>query len=295
MKPTNAFFFILLAALTLNSCKMADLRTENIKDSSQSEAHIQFAKDLLNETVKKHGFDKIDQFSTYEAIVNDHWKGLLGKAGNPWDWHKDDDFALRFRVGDFDGQVEVLEGEEKGFLAGIQSWDYYEKKDTKYETNVKDDDHKIFNFAAVHYFFELPYRLSSKASFIRYAGEDEIRGVAVDKIFISWSNEATAKYDHYVLWVSRESGLIEAVQFTTREAPAPKFLKSVIQFEDYKQVDGVFIPFKQTVQMMKPNDNTDKYIHQITIKEFSWDSFPISDIRPFTGVKEAGDDKPYKN
>lgn len=295
MKPSKAMFLILLAAITLNSCKIADLRTSDIKDGTQSEEQIQLAKNLLAESIKKHGFDKISSFSTYEVVVNDHWKGLMGKMGNSWDWTKDDDFAFRFSLGDFDGQLEVLEGEETGFLAGIQSWDYYEKVDGNYQTNIKDDDGKIFNLAAIHYFFELPNRLSSNATLVRYAGEDEIRGVKVDKVFISWKNEATEDYDHYVLWISKESGLIEAVQFTTREAPAPKFLKSVIQFEDYKNVDGVLIPFKQTVQMGKPNDNTTKYIHQITIKEFSWDSFPKSDIRPLEGIEKVGDDKPYKN
>lgn len=295
MNPTRFFVLVLIAFVTINSCKMADLRTSDIIDDTQSDRQIQFAKNLLNETLKKHGFDKIGPFSTYEVIVNDHWKGLLGKAGNPWDWAKEDDFALRFSIGDFDGQLEVLEGKNKGFLAGIQSWDYYEKIGNIYDSNVEDDKDKIFNLAAIHYFFELPYRLSSKASLIRYAGEDEIRSVKVDKIFISWKNEATKNYDHYVLWISKESGLIEAVQFTTREAPAPKFLKSVIQFEDYKKINGVFIPFKQTVQMGKPKDNTTKCIHQITIKEFRWDKFPVSDLRPLSGISQTGDDKPYKN
>lgn len=296
-KRTLKFTLVILplvVLMTFASCKTADLRTTEIKDNTQSEAQILLAQNLLAKTVKKHGFDKINQFSTYEIIGNDHWKGLMGKMGNPWGWNKDE-IALRFSIGDFDGQVEVLEGKKSGFVAGIQSWDYYEKVDGIYNTEVKDDDKKIFNLAAIHYFFELPNRLSSKASFVRYAGEDEIRGNRVDKVFVSWKNEATKDYDHYKLWISKETGLIEAVQFTTREAPAPKFLKSSIQFEDYKNIDGVFIPFKQSVQLGKPKDNTSKYIHQITIKKFEWDGFPISDIRPFSEIKTVGDDKPYKN
>lgn len=285
----------LIVLMTFASCKTADLRTTEIKENTQSETQIQLAKNLLAKTVKKHGFDKINQFSTYEIIVNDHWKGLMGKMGNSWDWTKDDDFAFRFSVGDFDGQLEVLEGKKTGFVAGIQSWDYYEKVDGNYQTDIKDDDGKIFNLAAIHYFFELPSRLSSNASFVRYAGEDEVRGIKVDKVFISWKNEATKDYDHYVLWISKETGLIDAVQFTTREAPAPKFLSSTIQFEDYKNIDGIFIPFKQSVQLGEPKDKTSKYIHQITIKTFEWDKFPISDIRPFSEIKAVGDNKPYKN
>ena len=87
---------------------LADLRTPDIKNNTQSEEKIKHAQALLNDAIKKQGLDKINQFSTYEIIGSDNWKGSMGKMGNPWHWNKDE-MAMRFTVGDFDGQVEVLQ------------------------------------------------------------------------------------------------------------------------------------------------------------------------------------------
>ena len=216
----------------------------------------------------------------------------MGRMGNPWSWNGDK-MTLRYSIGDFDGQVEVLEGDKKGYVAGLQSWDYYEKKGDNYETSVKDDKGVIFILAAFHYFFELGPRLI-KAPFIRYAGEGNLKGQAMEKVFVSWENKNIKKYDHYVLWIGKESGLIEAVVFTTRDnfMPAPQFMYGSLRFDDFKEVEGVLIPFKQTAYMGQPTENTTDYIHQLIVEQFKWDSFPVETIRPLAGVQPIGDDKP---
>ncbi len=271
---------------------MADLRTTEIINGTQSEKQMLFAKNLLEQSIQKQGLDQIGQYSTYQMLLTDHWKGMMGKMGNPWSWNKDN-MKVRFTIGDFDGQVEVMEGKKKGFVAGIQSWDYYEKEASSFQTKVKDDQNIIFTLAAYHYFMELGPRLS-KAPFIRYAGKDKLRDQEIEKVFVSWSNESSKAYDHYVLWIGKESGLIEATEFTTRDSPlpAPSSVYGSLQFEDYTEVNGTLIPFKQTAQLGRPKDNTAKYIHQINIQQFAWDSFPASSIRPFSELKTIGDDKP---
>lgn len=281
----------LMTAISFSDWLLADLRTADIKNNSQSQEQIQFAQDLLYETIRKQGMDSIQRFSTYEMIGTDHWAGMMGKMGNPWDWNKDK-MAMRFSIGDFDGQVEVLEGAAKGFVAGIQSWDYYEKMSNTYQTDVQDDNGKVFTIAAFHYFSELANRLSN-APFIRYAGQDQLRGQTIEKLFVSWANETTSQYDHYLLWIGKESGLIEAVEFTTRDnpQPAPTFMYGCLQFEDYRNIDGILVPFKQTAQIGRPKDETDSYVHQLLIQEFKWDGIPVSAIRPFAGLSPLGDEK----
>ena len=280
------FIFILLSIFWL-----ADLRTTNIKNNTQGEDQIELAKSLLSQAIIKQGLDKVNHFSTYEIIGTDHWKGMMGKMGNPWNWNNDK-MAMRFSIGDFDGQVEVLEGDKKGFVAGIQSWDYYEIKEGNYNSNVNDDEGKIFTLAAFHYFAELANRLSN-APFIRYAGQDQFKGKQMDKIFVSWGNDCTKEYDHYLLWISKESGLIEAVTFTTRNnfMPAPVFMFGSLRFDEFNNINGILIPFKQTAQLMNPKDDIDDYIHQLNIEKFEWDNFAISEIRPFSDLVPIGDDK----
>ncbi|MGH1436889.1 MAG: hypothetical protein ACRBG0_20795 [Lewinella sp.] len=270
---------------------VADLRTADIKNNTQGEVQIQFANDLLATAIKKQGLDSIHRFSTYKLIGTDDWKGTMGEMGNPWGWNKDKT-AFRFSVNDFDGQVEVLEGAQKGFVAGIQSWDYYEKKGDRYESKVEDDGGKIFTLAAYHYFIELGNRLAN-APFIRYAGKGELEGKEMEKVFVSWSNDNTKDTDHYLLWIGKKSGLIEATTFTTRDnpQPAPAFLYGSVRFGDFRNIDGILIPFKQTAQVMTPKDDINDYIHQLTIQEFEWDNFAVSEIRPFSGLAPIGDNK----
>lgn len=85
-KKVAKLIFVLLplvVLMTFSSCKVADLRTTEIKNNTQSEEQIALAKNLLAQTIKKHGFNKINQFTTYEVTGSDHWKGFLGKMGNP--------------------------------------------------------------------------------------------------------------------------------------------------------------------------------------------------------------------
>ncbi len=284
-------YFVLCLAIHFTACGIADLRTADIKKETQAADSENKARQLLDQAIKTQGFDQISRYSTYEVIGVDHWKGLLGKMGNVWNWKKDK-MAMRFTVGDFDGQVEVLEGKKKGFVAGIQSWDYYEIEEGRYNTEVKDDKRISFALAAYHYYYELALRLQ-RAPFIRYYGTDKIDGIEMDKILVSWGNKRTKDYDQYVLWINPESGLIEAVTHTVRDnyMPMTGFLYSSARFTDFRDVEGVMIPFKQTIQLKQPRDNENKYIHQFIIESFRWDAFPAERLRPNPNLSPVGDDK----
>ncbi len=287
----NKYNLFIGLALVLSSCSIADLRTPEIKQDRQAASLQQKAQVLLTTAIQKQGLDQTDRFSTYEVVGSDHWKGLLGKMGNIWNW-KQEKVAMRYALGDFDGQIEVLEGKKKGWIGGIQSWDYYEVSNGQYDTDVKDDKRIMFGLAAYHYYFELASRLGT-APLVRYVGKGEIEDKAMEKIWVSWGNERTKDYDQYVLWIGKESGLIEAASHTIRDTylPMSGFLYSSIRFSDFKAIDGVLIPFRQSVQLKNPKDTEKKYIHQFNIDSFEWDAFPIEQLRPNQGIQPLGDDK----
>lgn len=286
------FLFLILAIILASIFIVADLRTTEIKENTQSEDKVLYAKNILQKAIEQQGFIRSNSFQTYEIIGRDHWKGAMGSFGNPWSWNNDQ-MVLRYSLGDFDGQVEVLEGDQKGFIAGIQSWNYYEKKNNELSSKVVENKGVIFILAAFHYFFELGPRLS-QAPFIRYAGKGKLKGQGMEKVFVSWGNKVTKDYDQYLLWIGEESKLIEAVTFTTRDnfKPAPAFMYGSLRFDDFREVNGVKIPFLQTAYIGEPKESTKDYIHQLVIDQFSWDQFPVSDIRPFEGLESMGDDKP---
>lgn len=284
--PISLISFILISIFW-----KADLRTTEIKNNSQPIDKVNYAKQLLNEAIIKQGLDKINKFSTYEIVCKDNWKGMMGKMGNPWNWNNYQMHML-FTIGDFDGQVKMREGIDKEFVAGIQSWDYYEKENNAYNTEVDNNKGIMFTLAAYHYFAELGNRLKN-APFIRYAGQDKLNGKTMEKVFVSWGNNKTSDYDHYILWIGKESKLIEATTFTTRDnpMPAPAFLYGSLRFDDFRKVNGIMIPFLQTAQLMNPKDDLNNFIHQLTIQSFEWDSFNPNAIRPFTDLQQIGDAK----
>ena len=76
--------------------------------------------------------------------------------------------------------------------------------------------------------------------------------------------------------------------------PAPAFVYGSLRFDDYRNVNGIMIPFKQTAQMMGPKDDINDFIHQLNIQSFEWDKFAVAELRPFSEVLPIGDDKPRK-
>ena len=202
---------------------------------------------------------------------------------------------MRYTIGDFDGQVELLEGKNKGFIGGIQSFDYYEINEGKYDTDVKYDKRLKFGLAAYHYFFEMAARLRD-ATLIQYVGEETFKGEKMHKIFASWGTERTRDYDQYVLFIDEKSGLDEGVTHTIRDSylPGAQPLHSSTRFDDYREIGGVMIPFSTTVQLFDLKDDINKYLHKFTLDSFSWDAVSVESIRPSKSIRAIGDDKPRK-
>lgn len=279
----------LFTALALSGC-MADLRTQAIRSNTVPTSDRDHGLQLLQSAVQKQGLDRLATHTTYHMTGTDHWRGMMGKMGNPWNWNNQA-MTLRYSVGDFDGQVEVLEGKRAGFIAGLQSWNYYEVNQGRAEV-TKADKGLVFILAAFHYFAEMGQRLA-QAPYIAYAGEDALGEMDVDKVFVSWGTERTKAYDQYVVWIGKESGLIEAVEFTTRDVPgpAPSFIYGSLQFDDFRDVDGVLVPFQQSAQMGSPKAPAGDYLHQFNVTAFAFDEVELEVIRPLEGVEVVGDVK----
>lgn len=277
----KSIYFLFLLPLLLQSCALSDLRTQEIIDNKASNSK---AIKLLQNLVARQGFANIDSNSTYEVTVKDHWKGFMGKMANGWDWN-DDAFKMFFTTQNFNGQVEVVEGNKKGFIAGLQNWNYYEKRDNHFDNKIKVNKGVSFMLAAFHYFFEIGPRML-EAPFIRYMGKDLLFNEPVDKVFVSWGNEKTKDYDQYILWINQLTGLVDAVTYTVREKymMSPNNIVATIRFTDYKNIDEVFIPFTQTIQMNQPHKDLEKYIHRLSIQEFKWNSFKASKLSPFENL-----------
>ena len=290
---TNLIVFVATLALLLQSCGLADLRTATLKKEGITVENEQKGRALLDAAWRAQGLDKLDQFHTYEVVGVDHWKGLLGSMGKVWPVNKTP-LRLRYAVGTFDGQVEVLEGKHKGFRAGLQSWRYYEQEAGEDIQFLEKQDERItFGLAAYQYFFELASRLRN-APVVTYLGEASFNGKAYEQVFVSWEKpEPHDEHDQYVLYIDPNTKLIEYTSYTLREnyLPGPKKIYGSIHFGGLKEVQGIKIPFQQSVFLNAPKEKERKYIHQFTISEFKFDSFDSSVLYPEPGIEPIGDQK----
>ena len=136
----------LVFGLFLTACA-ADLR-ESPQKATDTPLREPAAVALLTAAVEAHGMTDLDaRYATYEATGADDWRGLMGNMGELWPWESDR-MALRYTVGDFDGQVEALEGEHAGETYGLQSFDFYAGKGAAADTDIPDDERVSFGLTA---------------------------------------------------------------------------------------------------------------------------------------------------
>lgn len=266
--------------LVLQGCR-ADLGKILYKDNPVTNENTQKGKELLDQVWEAQGMDKLKDHSLYSFDMSDHWKGMLGSMGKIWG-EKKSALSFKYRVGSFDGQVTFKDGKHKGDVAGLQSWNYYEITDSKDTLFQKADKRKTFGLAAYQYFTEMNDRLRN-APIIVYAGEDEKRGEKYDLVICTWTKiEAHDEADQYVVWINKETGMVDFVVFTLRDnylkMPGYKMMYGSIEFSDYKLIDGVKIPHEQTIYAFDPKKKKKKFLHQAILSNFKFDDFESEDL-----------------
>ena len=281
---------IIVASIFLYNCKPADLRTSHLLKHGVTEPDKLSGRKILMESFAAQGFDKLTDHRTYSVVGHDHWQGIMGKIANPWPVNNEL-IGLRYEVNTFNGQYEVLEGDKKGAKAGLQSWRYYEY--TGGDPVFRRPNEKIrFVLPAFQYFFELTSRLAN-APTICYAGEEEYDGKSFELVFVTWqSPEPTMEYDQYLLWIEKATRQLTYVNYTVRDnyLPGPRGLYGSIHFTDFRPVDGIQIPFVQTVFL---NDfKSEHVIHQLQVSQFEFDTFDPLLLHIDTSLQDIGDAKP---
>lgn len=146
---------------------------------------------------------------------------------------------------------------------------------------------------ALQYFNELPFRLLS-VDFHVYGGEREHRGRIYELVVATWGSlEPNSQHDQYLVWIDAETKRIVMCRYTMRDfGPA---YAGTIHYEDYRSIQGVLVPFRQTVVIPAPQHTLyplDRYFfHQERLESASFDrvnraelivdpSRPIADVKP---------------
>ncbi len=287
-RATFRFAFVLGISFSLLSC-LSSVRTNLVKLEGRGQE--QKGKNVLQIAWVTQGLDLLSEHKTYEVELNDSWRGLSGKVGKMWP-SANADLNLKYRVNSFDGKVTFLNGKRKNEIAGIQSWNYYEVVDSIANFEVKRKKKIVFALSATQYFLELVDRLKS-AQIIVYAGERTVEGKKYDLVLATWGSlEEHKKDDQYLLYINKETGFAEHCEYTIRDVAFPGSLFTAsISFSDFREIEGVWIPFSQHVHMGKPSNDQKKYLHRFLLKSFQFDSFLEEDLLPNGSLIKAGDSK----
>lgn len=274
---------------------MADLRSPMLKKEGLSDVNVKKGRTILRDAWEAQGFQHLAKFKTYTAQGQDTWKGMMGKMGKVWP-EAQSKIEYKYGVGTFDGQVSFQDGKREGQKAGLQSWKYYEVDENGTTEFQKKANVRIrFGIAAYQYFFELGDRLS-KTPIAAFAGEKEFRGQKYDQVFVTWHKaKAHKQNDQYLLWINQETKLIEFCAYTLRDnylpMPGGRVLFGSIEFADFKNVEGVMIPYTHTVYLNNPKKKNTKFLHEMKVTDFQFDAFEIDELYPNKSLKRHGDTK----
>ena len=267
---TTAGLALLLPMLA--GCTLADVRTPSIHAAQPDSSLIEKGIALLDRVAESHGYSTWKAFHTQEVIFSDRWQ-----ADGFWP-AQEQMLSLKSMPGTFTAMATLLDGPKAGEQWGLQSWRPYVRDvagNLSFEPAQEAATAQTFYIPSLQYFNELPFRLL-KADHMAYAGEREYRDRTYDLLFVTWGSfEPNVSHDQYLLWIDRETLLISMCQYTIRSA-APAFT-GTIHFEDYRAVQGVYFPFKQTVILPAPENTLyplDKYFfHQSLVESVTFDGF----------------------
>ena len=279
--------FALTTAVSLQSCKIADLRTSKIAENTieREERAIR----LLDEVIANANLDKLASAKTYSFNATDDWKGIMTLA-NPLP--KDNKpMEFRYRPNSFDGQFNYTATKNK-VIHGVQSFNYY-KIDDNGTVKHKKKKKITFTVPAIQYFFELPLRLKN-APILKYAGTKEFEGEIYDLVFATWQNIKPHKeHDQYLLYISQNDKKLKYANYTIRAnyIPAPKSMYGSVRYEAFKtNNDGIKYPGEIYIQVNKLKKKK-RTAHVLTLDNLRLNDFDIEQLYPLKNVDYIGDSK----
>ena len=253
--------FAAALAMHLAGCGLSSVRTSETSDGEPSATR---GRQILETALEASGGQAAwDARSFAEMELRDEWRGLVGRLFRPW---PEDPTLLRmrFELGMRSAEAEFLSGR----LSGVR-WGRDEQGAWRQDPGGVRDDSKHekarFILAAYQYFFELPRRILD-APITLYAGQRELDGRSYDLVFATWkSAESHGEDDQYLLWVARDTHLIEIAQYTIRDKLP--FATGINFFSDFRRVDGLTIPHAYRITRRLDDES---FVHRVQIEDLSF-------------------------
>lgn len=263
---------------------IADIRPPEIEENGISKEMERKGNKLVLEMLEAHGVRNWQKIKTAEYIANSSWHGFFGRLGCPWP-EMEVDLHYKMEPNTFNIRAEFLNTESKGEVWGVQSWKSYTKK-TGQEVLFEENTGIKFGLSTSHYLTELPFRIA-RAPIKSFVGERERNKKKYFLVYATWEKaEPHAQHDQYVLWINKDTKLLELAQYTVREGG--KFASAWAIYEDYQAIDGVMMP---TAFHNKLSLDKEGYMHRQVYRKIKFNSFDIAELRPNDVLPPVGDRK----
>ncbi len=195
-------------------------------------------------------------------------------------------------TGSFTSQMKLLDGPEKGLVIGLQNWRLYQIKADQVQHTPQEERTRFYP-PALHYFHELPFRLLSAPDVVAL-GKADFAGRSFERVFVTWGGvEPHEAHDQYIVWIDAKTGWIASCRYTVREAFDSA--TGTIFFEDFRKVDGVWIPFVQTIVLDTHEDldavPKESWFHRLQLEHARFDQVTPEALMPLP-AQQTGDRKP---
>ncbi|GLR20079.1 hypothetical protein GCM10007940_46950 [Portibacter lacus] len=235
-------------SILFSSC-LTDLRTKSLRSPElyTPEMHEQGV-EILKRYAKVSGEDKWKTINSYQIYFNDDFFGLMGGLAQPFK-NKRNKFKLNYYTQENAGTLEFLNGKKEGQVWGYNEGSSYIKETINAKPIDKDKKGIKFWLPTYQYFIEFPFRISN-ADIIYFVGEDKYGLNVYDKVLVSWKQAAPQrKIDQYLLWLNKDTGLVDILQYTIRDQGA--IFKGTAFIEEHTNYNGIVIPALFRVYLKK--------------------------------------------
>jgi hypothetical protein len=261
------FAALLLSGLAAGGCGLADIRPPVIRDQPIDAAASHRARELLAQVEEAHGGRaRYESYTAVTAVARDIWPSAPVRAlYMPWP-ENGTRVRYRFLLRTFTSVAELLDGKRQGETWGIQNWITYKRRPGE-PVEIAPDKDITFYLPTYQYFLELPFRLG-EAPIVGYAGDAQFDGRTYDLVFATWQTiEPHSEHDQYVLWIDRETRQVGQVQYTVRDIAG--FVAGTNRFQDLRQVQGLAVPFLQTITDKPGSDNV---LHRLEFESIQFET-----------------------
>lgn len=232
---------------------LGDLRTEHARVHGASAEAQARGRELLAESLEALGgvarWHEVREEPVEIVFRHDWYHALLRRFFMPIEF-SGQELALRLRPGHLDTRLTFRDGDGAG-----RAWELVDG-----DTSTVDDD-VAFHLLGYRFFFFMPFLLS-EAELITDAGTGELHGETYDLVYVTWGQwEPQREYDQYLVWIDRETRLVDYVQSTVRE----KFARSIVSLalSDHRDALGLRMPF--SLRVLEDIDDVGEGMHHIEV------------------------------